>query len=153
MSSNSYAAYRQALAVGYADDNVTAGRWPSAGALERALADIDQSLPLGLATPAHFIYEIKDEATDLVVGVIWFAVAEKNGIKSAFVYDVEIKPQHRRRGHATAAFNALEPTVRAMGLSSIGLHVFAHNHAAYGLYRSLGYDVTGINMLKHLPTH
>lgn len=147
----SFAAYREASASAYAEDNVASGRWPKEGALERALQDFDQELPQGLATPGNYIYDIKDEVASVVVGVIWFAMLEKNGLKSAFVYDVEIKPEHRRKGHASAAFKALESEVRSLGLASIGLHVFGHNPAAQHLYSSLGYGVTGINMLKHLP--
>ena len=74
----------------------------------------------------------------------------KNGLKSAFVYDVEVKSELRRQGYARAAFTALEPIVKALGLSSIGLHVFGHNPGAQALYRSLGYGITGVNMLKQL---
>jgi ribosomal protein S18 acetylase RimI-like enzyme len=38
-----------------------------------------------------------------------------------------------------------------MGLRAIGLHVFNQNTSAQALYRSLGYEVTSVNMLKHLP--
>ena len=41
------------------------------------------------------------------------------------------------RSHAD--FAALEPLVRNLGLSSIGLHVFSNNAGAQALYRKLGY--------------
>ena len=59
--------------------------------------------------------------------------------------------QHQRQGHGRAAFQALEARVQALGLGSIGLHVFAQNVGAQALYRSLGFGVTGLNMLKPLP--
>ena len=49
-----------------------------------------------------------------------------------------------------AAFNALEPLVLKLGLSSIGLRVFSQNTGAQSLCRKLGYGVTSVNMLKHL---
>jgi ribosomal protein S18 acetylase RimI-like enzyme len=150
MNSSAFAAYREASARGYAEDNVASGRWPREGALQRSYEDFDDSLPQGLSTPDNYVYEIKDEVSGSVVGVIWFAVVEKNELKSAFVYDVEVKAEFRRRGHAQEAFAALEPLVRALGLSSIGLHVFGHNPGAQALYASLGYGVTGVNMLKKL---
>jgi len=150
MPSASFQAYRESLATGYAQDNITSGRWPKEGALERAYEDFDQSLPHGLDTPDHYIYEITSESTGAVVGVIWFASVVKNGIRSAFVYDVEIKAEFRRQGYARAAFEALETLVRALGLPSIGLNVFNHNPGAQALYESLGYEVTNINMLKKL---
>lgn len=152
MPPESFDAYRLASARGYAEDNVASGRWPVEAAFERALEDFDQSLPQGLSTPDNCIYEIRDAALDETVGVVWFAVIEKNGIRSAFVYDVEVSAAHRRKGHAREAFKQLEPVVRGMGLQSIGLHVFSQNEAAQALYRTLGYQVTSVNMLKHLQT-
>lgn len=151
MGHASFAGYRAAAAAAYATDNVASGRWPSEGALERALDDFDESLPRGLDTPDNHVFDVKDARSGAVVGVVWFAAVVKHGLRSAFVYDIEIKAEHRRRGHARAAFAALEDRVKAMGLSSIGLHVFGQNPGAQALYRSLGYAVTGVNMLKHLP--
>ncbi len=96
------------------------------------------------------MFEIKTDANGHSVGYIWFAVVEKNGLKSAFIYDVEIKPEYRRQGFARAAFEQLEIKVLELGLTNIGLHVFAHNLEAQSLYSKLGYSVTGINMLKNL---
>ena len=59
-------------------------------------------------------------------------------------------PAHRRQGHATKAFAALEQEVLALGLSGIGLHVFVHNSAAHALYVTLGYAATNITMFKVL---
>ena len=150
MSPDTYAAYLAAAVAGYAQDNVDSGRWPAAGALARSTADFEDSLPQGLQTTDNYLYEIKSAESGPTVGFIWFAVEEKLGLRSAFVYDVELKPEFRRRGHATAAFAALERLVRELRLSSIGLHVFAHNTGAQALYRKLGYSVTSVNMLKHL---
>ncbi len=153
MSQSAFNAYRLASARGYAEDNIASGRWPTEHAFDRALADFDQSLPQGLSTPDNYVYEIRDEDQAKSVGVIWFAVVEKNGIKSAFVYDVEVLAEHQRRGHARAAFELLEPIVRSLGLLSIGLHVFNQNVGAQALYRSLGYQVASLNMLKQLQSH
>ena len=145
-----FAAYLESAVAGYAEDNVASGRWPAEGALARSRADFEESLPQGLATPDNFLFEIMSEAEGPPVGFLWFAVVEKNGVQSAFVYDIEVKAEYRRRGYARAALEAVEPLARELGLSSIGLHVFAHNTGAHTLYGSLGYRVTGMNMLKPL---
>lgn len=150
MKSEAFTVYMNAAVAGYAEDNVASGRWPAEGALARSRADFEDSLPQGLATPDNFLFEIKSEFEGPTVGYIWFAVVEKNGIRSAFVYDVEVRPEFRRRGHARAAFKAIEPLARDLGLSAIGLHVFSHNAGAQALYSSLGYAITGTNMLKVL---
>lgn len=135
--------------VDYAEENVAAGRWPAEGALERSRQDHDRLLPQGLATPGQHLFTIHDAAQpDTEVGTLWLAVTEHPGGRSGYVYDVAIAPGHRRRGHAKAAFMALEAVARGLGLRDIGLHVFAHNDGAQALYRALGYEVTGLNMRK-----
>ena len=150
MPAAAFAGYAEAAIAGYARDNVASGRWPEEGALARSRADFDASLPQGLQTPDNFLFEIRAAATGLTVGVIWFAVEEEHGLSAAFVYDVEVRPEYRRQGYATAAFRALEPLARDLGLTSIGLHVFGHNTGARALYGKLGYEVTGVNMQKRL---
>ena len=150
MRRESFAPYRQASATGYAEDNVACGRWSQQDALARSLAEFESLLPQGLDTPDNHLYEILADAEGPVVGVIWFAVVIKHGQRSAFVYDVEIHPPYRRQGHAFRAFQALEPVVAALGLSSLGLRVFGHNPGAQALYAKLGYGVTGINTVKNL---
>jgi ribosomal protein S18 acetylase RimI-like enzyme len=133
----------------YAEENVASGRWAAVGALERSRASFDALLPQGLATPQQHVFEVRDEA-GTPVGTIWLAEEGPVGARHGHVYDVRIAPAHRRRGHARAAFLALEPLARGLGMDRIGLHVFAHNPGAQALYRALGYEVTGINMQKRL---
>jgi len=145
-----YTPYVENSVAAYAADNVTSGRWPAEGALERSQADFETLLPQGLATPDNYLFEIQSSEGGQTVGFLWFAVEQKHGIRSAFVYDVEIKEEYQRQGYAQAAFEALELFVRSLGLTRIGLHVFGHNPAAQALYSKLGYGVTGISMLKNL---
>ena len=44
----------------------------------------------------------------------------------------------------------LEDKVRELGLDSISLHVFGHNHAAIALYQAAGYETTDLHMVKKL---
>jgi ribosomal protein S18 acetylase RimI-like enzyme len=150
MRQQAYAAYLESSVAAYAEDNIAAGRWPRGGAVDRSRASYLELLPQGLATPDNYLYEIMADQGGPIVGVIWFAVETRHGVRTAFVYDLEIEAAHRRQGHARGAFLALEQLVAALGLSSIGLHVFARNHAAQALYSRLGYVVTGINMVKRI---
>lgn len=150
MLRSAYASYRERAAHGYAEDNVTSGRWPAEGALQRSYNSFDELLPQGTDTSDNYVFDIRDEATETTVGILWFAVVTKHGIKSAFVYDIEIWPEYRRRGHARAALFALESLAAGLGLTHIGLHVFRHNVGAQALYQSVGYEVTSVNMLKRI---
>jgi ribosomal protein S18 acetylase RimI-like enzyme len=145
-----FAQFAERSIADYAEENIASGRWPAEGALERSKAEFRKHLPQGLATPNHYLFEIKADDEGSTVGYLWFAAEERHGIRGAFVYDVVIAEAYRRRGHATAAFLALESIVTGMGLSTIGLHVFGHNEAAQALYRRLGFAVTGISMVKKL---
>ena len=82
--------------------------------------------------------------------MLWIAAEQRGAHKAAYVYDVIVHPAHRRQGHALAAFAALEKQVLALGLSGIGLQVFAHYTAAHALYVKLGFAATNSNMFKVL---
>jgi hypothetical protein len=60
MSPEAYAQYLVAAVAGYAHQNITSGRWPAEGALERSGAEHEKLLPQGLATPDNYLFEIHD---------------------------------------------------------------------------------------------
>lgn len=150
MTATDFEAFRERSAVGYAEQNISAGRWPETGALERSRSELDRLLPQAGATPGHHLYKIHDDRLGVDVGELWLAVTEHPGGRSGHIYDVVIDAAHRRKGHARAAFLALEDEARKLGIGDIGLHVFANNTGAQALYVSLGYEVTGLNMRKGL---
>jgi len=151
MGEEAFAAFVETSVTGYADDNVAAGRWTADEAQALSRAEFARLLPQGLTTPDNHLYEIRDETGGRAVGFLWFAAVPRGETKVAYVYQLEVHPEFRRRGHARAAFERMESIVTTMGLSSIGLHVFAHAPGAQALYCSLGYRITGMNMQKHLP--
>jgi len=142
--------YAEATIKGYANENISAGRWSEHDGLERASKELNALLPQGLATPDNYLYEICSAKGGATVGYLWWAVEERRGVRGAYVYDVVIHEAFRRQGHARRTFEQLESLVASLGVSSIALHVFAHNPAAQALYEQLGFKVTGLNMLKHL---
>ena len=150
MRADVFPSYLREAAASYAEDNIASGRWPKNGALERSLAEMQRHLPQGLATRDNHLFEIVATEGRVTVGYLWFAVEERHGVRGAFIYDVEVKEPFRRQGHARRALQALEKIVAALGLSSIGLHVFVQNAGAQALYRELGFAVTGLNMRKPL---
>jgi ribosomal protein S18 acetylase RimI-like enzyme len=58
--------------------------------------------------------------------------------------DVSVRPEHRRRGVATALAFAAEQAVIARGCARIRLSVSVDNEAAQILYRHLGYGDIGL---------
>lgn len=134
----------------YAQEHIQAGNWSPSDALRLAWEQYNQLLPDGLATPNHYFYTIEDQAQAVVVGMLWFMVHDRAGRQEAFVCDIQIRGEYRRRGYGTAAFRALEDVVSDLGLPAIALHVFGHNHAARSMYEKLGFVTVDLVMAKAL---
>jgi ribosomal-protein-alanine N-acetyltransferase len=59
------------------------------------------------------------------------------------VLNVAVDPEFRRQGIATAVIGHLVETARHHKASFVTLEVREHNHAAIGLYESLGFEIIG----------
>ena len=149
MTHAEFSAWLEETIPHYADDKVASGQWSRAEALEKSRGEFARLLPAGLETSDHFFRAIVDEA-GARVGVLWFARSVTPRGDVAFVYDVAIEPDARRKGHAAAAFAALEREVVELGMTGVGLHVFGHNHAARALYEKLGFTTTDVSLFKAL---
>ena len=82
--------------------------------------------------------------------MLWFAVKTRFDARIAYVFDVGVRPERQRQGHASAAFLALEDEVSKLGLAGIALHVFGHNTAGQGLYARLGFRPKCISLFKRV---
>lgn len=149
MSEADYTAFAESTVLAYAADKVASGQWAQEQSLELAQRALTDLLPDGLRTAGHYLFTIRDDSSE-PVGRLWIAAQERGGHGIAYVYDVAIKPEHRRRGHAARALRAAEDEARALGLSGIALHVFGHKPEAIALYEKLGYRPTNISMFKAL---
>lgn len=147
MTDGEYAAFLAQQIPDYAESNVRAGRWTEAEALERAREDFQRLLPDGPKTPNHFLFTIHTEPGDTPVGDLWLAMTSPS---IAFVYDLAVAPEHRRRGYAMGAMKAAEQVAIAHGANRIGLNVFGHNPGARALYVRLGYTTMAEQMTKPL---
>ena len=150
MTEAEFTAYLAGAIKNYADEKVKAGNWPSEGALGRSEYDYLSLLPEGVASKGQHLFSLEDAATGQNVGMIWFAVGEQDGQQIAFICDFLVHEAFRGRGYGKEALRALEQKVKALGITSISLHVFGHNCAAWALYEKLGYEVTNVNMTKQL---
>jgi ribosomal protein S18 acetylase RimI-like enzyme len=149
MTEKEFQAWLPGTIAGYAAENVRTGRWSQEEALEKSREETDRLLSRGLRTPDHRLWNIVPAGVREPVGMIWVGVVQQP-TPSAFIYNIEIYPQFRRRGYAEQALLKLEEEVRRLGLEAIRLHVFGHNSAARPLYEKLGYLPTNIQMLKRL---
>lgn len=152
MSAAAFAAYLETAVSDYAREKVKSGNWREAESLNLARQTYANLLPDGLATPDQHFFTIRAPGEPEPVGMLWYAVVADESGRHAWVYDVVIYPQFRRRGYATQAFRALEADVQQRGLDVIRLHVFGSNVSARALYRRLGYGETNVIMAKTLES-
>lgn len=134
--------------AGYAEGIELHGGQTHEAALQKAEADFPAVLPQGLETPGHWIFIV--EADGVAVGRLWLAERSSGGRRVVFVYDITIEAKHQGRGYGRAAMRLAEDEARARGLSRVELNVFGGNDVARGLYRSLGYHETSVQMAKDL---
>lgn len=152
MSQIEFESYVESLVQEYAQEHVEAGNWSAEEALQMAEESTRRLLPDGLATQNHYLLTLEDETLGEKVGVLWFAVEDREGGPRAFVYDVQVDAAYRRQGYGTQAFEALEAKVRELGLTRIMLHVFGHNHAARAMYAKLGFEEVDLILSKTLSS-
>ena len=150
MTDAEFAEYLDTVIELYAQAHIRAGDCDAADALELAQADYAMLLPEGLHTAGQYLYSMFDETTDARVGMIWFAVKERRGKKSAFIYDFLVSEEHRGKGYGAQTLSKVDRTVEKMGVARISLNVMGHNHVARALYEKQGYAITGIGMTKIL---
>jgi ribosomal protein S18 acetylase RimI-like enzyme len=148
MTSEEFQALRDRAERVYAAAKVAAGEWDAEHAQRLAAEQTDALLPDGLETVGMLLRAAEIESGS-VVGHVWVALQER-GRHGAWIYDIEIEPRYRGRGYGRALLAATEDLVRASGVATIGLNVFAGNDAARGLYTSSGYEASSLHMHKAL---
>ncbi|MFI6877853.1 GNAT family N-acetyltransferase [Streptomyces sp. NPDC050400] len=113
-------------------------------AREKSERDHAALLPDGVATPDVLLSVL--EQRGVTVGTLWVAQRPDG----AYIYDVEVAPDHRGRGHGRSLMLYAEADAIAAGATRIGLNVFAGNMPALRLYESLGYEPTQYHLYKQL---
>jgi ribosomal protein S18 acetylase RimI-like enzyme len=117
----------------------------------KALAqkDYEALLPQGLATPGQHLFTLRS-AQGSSVGILWFEARDRDGRRSAFIYDVRIEDGERGKGYGEATMRAFEELARSMGITRLSLNVMGYNMPARRLYEKCGYEITGMGMTKRL---
>jgi len=151
MTGAQFESYLEHAIPSYAQSHVDAGDCDADEALVLARGDYESLLPQGLATEGQHLFTIQADGKPEVVGMLWFASRERSGRKSAYIYDFQVRPELRGKGHGTAALELLEKMLGDMKVTRVSLNVFGWNTGARALYERLGFRVVGIGMTKNLP--
>ena len=91
--------------------------------------------PVGLATKGQFLLKIQSHQE--AVGYLWYAEKEN----TAWLCYIYVKPLFRNMGYAKASIIKMETHLRSLGITRVGMNVFAINPHAKKLYEALGYSV------------
>lgn len=150
MSETEFAEYCERDVIRFAEENVKAGYWHPAEALDKSREAHQRLLPNGLKTKNQIFFKIEEGKTGCWVGTLWLSTDFGAAQPTGFIYDIIIEEPYRHKGYGKLAMSALEGKARELGLHRLALHVFAHNITARGLYEALGYKVKGLNMIKVL---
>lgn len=150
MTSSDFERFVDTSSADYVEQCRLSGLPSLATSQPQARGNVQALLPLGLATPGHYLMLLQEEDSGASVGEIWFGEVTEDGLTSAFLYDLTIDAAYRRRGFAGAALELLLEEARLRGLASVSLNVFAHNTAAQALYRKAGFAASEITMVREL---
>ncbi len=150
MTGSEFEKYLSTAIPGFAQEKMRAEKMSAAEAEQVSIESYKNLLPKGVESPDQFLFTIVEAQSNQGIGMIWFAKKISAARKQAFVYDFEIEESFRGRGYGKEALLLIETEARALGLDSMGLHVFGHNKDAYALYKKSGYQETNIVMAKNL---
>jgi ribosomal protein S18 acetylase RimI-like enzyme len=152
MTETQFRSYLDTAVEDYAQAHLKSGDCAPKDALRLAQEDYQELLPDGLQSKNQFLFSIHDDAPDKneIIGMVWFAVKDGRAGRSAFIYDLGIREDLRRKGYGRKVMERVEERVREMGIGKVGLNVFGYNQAARTLYEKMGYQITGIGMIKTL---
>ncbi|MCW2748995.1 MAG: family N-acetyltransferase [Aeromicrobium sp.] len=150
MSAERYVSWNEALVASFADEKVKAGNWPTEGALERAVAENANELPDGLDSVGHDIFVGTVDGQE--IGFLWLFTNPALAVPETFIYDIEVRAEHRGKGYGRGLLEAAERWCTEHGVVTLRLHVFGFNTPAINLYESAGFEITNLNMAKRIPT-
>jgi GNAT superfamily N-acetyltransferase len=150
MTAEEFRGYRAHAIQDYADEVRRNTGVDAEGArkhAERAFTDI---LPDGLASPGHRILVAEDPPGERI-GLLWLARLHREGIRTAWIYDVAVEEPLRGRGYGRRLMEAAEEQARGLGVRRLELNVFGDNERARRLYGSMGFVEMSRQLYKELP--
>jgi GNAT superfamily N-acetyltransferase len=153
MTEDEFQLYKEFSIQDYAQEQVRRGHWYKADARQKAEQQYQQLLPQGLQTPKQYLWMVLDEELGQNVGIIWCAMGEEEDEQRAFVYDVRVFEEFRRKGYLSLTSHLLARQAAELGATAVSVHIFEHNLAGREMYEKLGYVVTDTLIVKKIAKH
>lgn len=137
---------------GFAAEQVVSGKWSAEEAEARAVEQTNLLLPQGLDTPGMLLL-VAENIDGIKIGHLWVTLQATPGSGvGAWIYYIEIEPEHRGKGYGSALMLAAEQEVALHGVSTIGMNVFGWNSIARSLYEKAGYQIMTMQLRKEITT-
>lgn len=131
----------------YESDLVATGESPH-DAHRRAHASLEAAFPENAPSIDNAVFNVVDDVA--VVGYLWVGTDSSEDQRSWWVWDIVVDAEHRGKGMGRATMKLAEEYARSQGAHTLGLSVFGFNHAARGLYESMGYETVTTKMKKYI---
>ena len=118
--------------------------------IAQAKRELDEGFPGGVALSGNYLVSIELTEINKVesIGYLWYSLKKKSDY--AFICDFYIRESYRGKGYGRAAFEVLEGLLVESGTHQVRLRVAFTNARALKLYKEIGFEATGINMVKRL---
>lgn len=144
MDDTTFEDYMATSAVSYARDRMRTDRISEPDALRFVAEQRSAILTQGMNTPDHYFYGLFDEDRNVVVGRVWLYLSQKK--HAAFLYDIVIFEDQRRKGYGQSAIAGLREMCKLYDVPQLWLNVFGHNESARSFYESLGFEVSALHL-------
>lgn len=148
MTEEEYPAYLEYFIPDYAEEISSNYGISKSDSLARASLEISELLAEGVSTHGQILLSIvaRVDLFEKHVGYLWYK-PDMAGL-SAFIYDFHIFKSYQGDGLGKEALRAFEENLQNKGFKEIRLRVAGDNSRALHIYKSSGFEVTGINMSK-----
>jgi ribosomal protein S18 acetylase RimI-like enzyme len=148
MSADRLPVWLEETTLQYIEELVASGRTHEDAVLHSAKS-MDPAFPDGHPAPGHAVFDVLDVAGESV-GYLWIGPDTSEDPAAWWVWDIEIDADKRGHGYGRATMLLGEDYARRQGGRTLGLNVFGSNAVARGLYETLGYETTALQMRKLL---
>lgn len=150
MTISEFETFRTQSIRGYAAEQVLCGNWTEDEAETRSQGELDKLLADGVDTPGMLVL-MAENANGNTVGHVWVSLQlPDSSAPGAWIYYIQVDPEHRGKGYGRALLQATEQEVSKYGLNKIGLNVLGANKVARSLYESSNFEMTRMQMFKEL---
>lgn len=139
MTEAEYSSFFRTSLEHHADELMREENMSKKAAETEARKELAEMLPQGYATADNYLLNIK--AQGHVAGYLWFLTEINESVPQAFICDILVFDEYRRKGCGRSALSEMEKLAKNMHCKQCVLFVEAMNTAAMSLYTKCGYHI------------